>query len=187
MNEHATAYDSADRETHEYGCAECRSDCDCPLGKYCQGTFSEADDFGTCVSYKEKLNKPCNPDVSVNGDDEGAFYGDKMACAIFIDFDIGTSYVHMQGQFGYNLTHRMTAWKGSCIQGYCKECNSWMLPNPRHYGSSIWYTGSVQDINAARTLQCLETPPTTTGNAYFKHKPYVCDNFQWKYVSGYAP
>lgn len=183
MNAQNVAYDPNDEATHEYGCAECRSTCDCKLGFYCQTEYSEQDDFGKCVSYKHKIGTPCNPDLSIGDTQKDMFYGDAMACATFIEYK----------DYQNNYTRRGVTWEGACVNGKCRECNSYMLPQPWHFGSDMWYTQSAQSSNLVTTIFCLwdewaklGTPGNVMSNAPYKYRPRRCVNFAIEHHNGIA-
>jgi len=179
MNEHNANYNASNRGSWQYGCAECRSTCDCPIGKYCQILYSEREDFGKCVSYKEKLNKPCDGNLNSipNSTNRDPFYGDTMLCAVYINFK----------DRKLNSTVRLSVWNGTCINGKCRECNSYLMYTPWHT-TELWYTSSAQIMDENRRLECLWSGGERSiyANAPYKHRPRRCDGFSWKYENGIA-
>lgn len=173
-NEHAQTYNDQDAATWEYGCAQCRDSCDCPIGEYCQIAYSEQADFGTCLSYKALLGEPCSPIIASQVD---AYYGKPMVCGVGIEYR----------DYQENMTQFDGLWAGACIHGRCRECNSYVIPKPGHYvNNGIWYSGSAQNENAARTLQCLwaGAPGGMTSHAPYKYHPRICRSHSWKYEDG---
>jgi len=181
MNRQSTAHD-ADEATWQFGCAECRSTCDCPIGKYCQVSYSEQDDFGKCVSYTNKIGKPCDGNLDSSSSTPSSpnvdpFYGDAMLCGIYIQYK----------NREVNSTVRVAPWTGVCVNGKCRECNSYMMYTPWHT-SSLWYTASAQNLNANQRLECLWSGATHSigTNAPYKRRPRRCSNFGWEHTNGIA-
>lgn len=184
-NEHSVSYNRTEMGTWKYACAQCRHSCDCPIGKYCQLGYSEAADFGTCVSYKSKIGTPCDADLmsGVNyptGDTKGAvqqWYGEQMVCALYVKFD----YPH------YNFTQHASVWSGACVNGYCRECNSYMIQRPGHHvNDRMFFTESAQTTSSSRTLQCMwgGNSQVFSSDAPYKYKPKVCRSNKWSSTSG---
>jgi hypothetical protein len=177
MNTHAQSYNPLDWATREFGCAECRSDCDCSIGSYCQTVYTEDPTFGTCVSYKAKLGTPCDADLATTADwQKDVWYGQQMVCGIRMNFR----------DYQNNETAITGAWAGTCVNGRCRECNSYMIPKIGHEsGNGLWFTGSMQEVNQAKTLRCLWTAAATmTTPAPYKRGPYTCRSNKWDYTNG---
>ena len=131
------SYVAGNRSTYEYSCVECRSNCDCPIGKYCSTTNGiNVNDFGRCVSYSKVVGKKCDPDYTKS---EAAFNDlssteakmrDYVAnpekyCAVVrtvkqINNEVGNDHVVVS----LNSSRVVVAFQGDCVLGTCRECNS---------------------------------------------------------------
>lgn len=154
-NKQASSYDANDRSTWRYACAECRSNCDCPIGKYCLRQNSEVKEWGTCQSYRKQLGKACDTGLSQSSDSKAAFYGDKLNCAIFTRYD-------KKGET--NLTHRYNEWYGVCAFGKCRECNSHWTVNPTELSHKYDYC-SNEDVGV--------------GHSEYKREGRHCSGYKW--------
>lgn len=185
VNMQAQDYIEGDGSTHKFGCAECRSKCDCPIGKYCQNVYSEHNDFGKCISYKDKLGTVCDGNLDASSSYRGRanvdpYYGDDMLCAVYYQFK--------DHRPTHNATARMAAWTGTCVHGKCRECNSYMMYTPSHTTRDLWYTGSAQSLTENQKLECLWGVGSRNfdENAPYKYKPRICHNFGWKHTNSIA-
>jgi len=137
------------------------ADCDCDIGSYCQVEMlgSNAGTWGTCVSYKTKIGKPCNPTLTSvsmqNGDYKN---GENSYCGMSVSFPDPVA----SGVVDYE-----SAWEGYCVEGICRECDSRF--GLEQYNQYLTKTGFSND--GQRTAYC-------TGSNY--QKPRFCSGMAWK-------
>jgi len=100
-----------------YGCVECSSDCDCPIGKFCSSNIVNSTN-GKCIDFKAE-GRPCLDlsttqlsRINVPADWKCADVVNTSATALFWE--------------------RPSA--AACVEGVCRFCNP-------YYGSSICVTG----------------------------------------------
>jgi hypothetical protein len=201
--------------TFEYSCVECRSDCDCPIGKYCSiANGINVKDFGRCVSYGSVVGKKCDPDFGESADvfdDLGSASKDRdlianpdKYCVLMRSVKrIENVYYPATGKVETgNSTYVYPAFKGACVLGTCRECNS-LLTYKKFDENAVEYRYDSQGRRYYPFFnQMGECQPSsnafipwyskfvTSGSAsnsahvsQYMTKPRYCHNFKFHYLN----
>jgi len=187
-NEGTPSFIVNNRTTYEYSCAECRYDCDCPIGKYCSSVNGvNVKDFGRCVSYSAIVGKKCDPSYNNDEDlfaagfsDEEAqnrdkYYNPEKYCVVMkVVKQINNVQDPSYNVVSFNSSHIVQAFKGACVLGTCYECNSLL-------------TYKTFEQNAGYTYGGYSNYPFFSGMG--RCKPSSNDYAPWyyKFVSGGSP
>eukprot|EP01130_Rhizamoeba_saxonica_P002018 TRINITY_DN11826_c0_g1_i1.p1 TRINITY_DN11826_c0_g1~~TRINITY_DN11826_c0_g1_i1.p1 ORF type:complete len:253 (-),score=43.64 TRINITY_DN11826_c0_g1_i1:40-798(-) len=173
--------DIDDGSDREYSCVQCISDCDCELGEFCQNTHSKLStlQFGKCHSYKDRVGESCVPLDDSNA--QNVYFGSDNACWLYdtyVDNDAGIT------------NQRVVVWSGSCIEGTCRECNSYLMPGVSHVSVDDDSGDSIsQYYNIQRKQNVMCTGFTSSENSQLSANSRgvgttrACKNFEWVYAS----
>jgi len=167
-------------------CVDCISDCDCDIGEYCVTGDTRLDNYGTCQSYTDKLGTDCVP---FTGSGKGtfnvqdAYHADQRVCAIFGNFTDTVGNVAPQtGNF-------QTLWEGTCIEGVCKECNSYLVASAGDLdGEYCEFCSPFSNAQPLQQLQCAFQASGVYGdNSQGVFNNYrKCSDFKWVKAAGMA-
>jgi len=208
-NQGTNSFVDGNLSSYEFSCVECRSNCDCPIGKYCSATNGiNVDDFGRCVSYSKVVGKKCDPSYTesqtafndLTGNEAKArdyVANPEKYCAVVrtvkqINNEVGNDDVIVS----LNSSHIYVAFQGACVLGTCRECNSLLTyksfdDNANYYIGYYPFFGS--DMARCKPSSRAYAPwyskftsgsssDTSAHISEYITKPRYCHNFKYHYL-----